>query len=305
MFVIGTTEKRCPFAGGAERVPIEGTVLVACFERFGTVEDRTRFVTNGRCHEIVANAAHPLKSESLAGGHLPTEFAAKLQQVGLVVPVFVQVVEHDTVLQAVVDASKQSAGEEDLIAVFVGEVFALQIALGRSESELGGEVEADPRSQVASFVEALLESEATAVGARCRTGGWIVHRVVVRLVSDEKFESVPVDMEDWQKQWEAVHVAGGGTYIAVATADARCAGITPTHVTTVGFDPTSGFESAAGLEPTAWFDSATRFDEIGAFHATSGLPQHRAGAFAAVANGAARAVIFQESDLTDVAVVWA
>src|SRR6056297_423783 len=122
----------------------------------------------------------------------------------MVEPVVVEVVINHTHLQAVVDASRQSGSDKDLVPRIVAERRGFDVVLRRTQAELSRPVDAQQVTQWTTEIETLMEAKAARSAAVAQqVSGSEVRWSGKPLDTGEEFESTPIDRQDGQQQRDA------------------------------------------------------------------------------------------------------
>ena len=115
------SNKRVPVASTRQNCSVKGSVLIKWFVLDGGAELIARIIDQVGNRSVGSRARHDFNSKDMAFGSVETDLRANLYQVTLEVPIVVQVIDCDTILNAIIDATKQSSSDKHLLPRIVGD----------------------------------------------------------------------------------------------------------------------------------------------------------------------------------------
>src|SRR5438552_13751397 len=157
----------------AEQAPLSAAgKLPAEEERIDVVDDKRRGARGDRdvaaraaeCrlvdHQVVrvVQTGREPKTDLVAAAIEPAQLAAKLQEIRVIVPGVVQIIDDHAALQAPIDAAEEASGNESLIARVGRQEVAVEVALRPVGAPLIGQAAADGQAPV----EPLMKTKAAA-----------------------------------------------------------------------------------------------------------------------------------------------
>lgn len=89
----------------------------------------------------------------------PAQFSSNLDEIGLQIPAFVEVVHDGTPLKSPINSAEKSPGEKDLSPFVVRELRTAEVALDRPYPDLTGDCVTEEKREMASPVQSLMEAE--------------------------------------------------------------------------------------------------------------------------------------------------